>query len=166
MIKFCQAAGFTLFLCIVAEVLQQEDLTGLQGVGLCLSLLAVVGKLYGNTQAFAYAAHDVLEGEFGIHLFGTTQVGHDNEGTSLCEHLLEGGHGTADTGIVRDFEFLVQGNVEVYAYDGFLAFEVVLINELLHVYSVYYTFPICKFNNLCTIFKEGTLLAFKAHKDT
>ena len=150
----CQTAGFAFFLCVVAEVLQQEGLTGLQGISLGLGLLAVLCKLYGNTQAFAYAAHDVLEGEFGIYFLGTTQVGHNNEGTALCEHLLEGGHGTADTGIVRDFEVFVQGNVEVYAYDGFFAFEVVLVNELLHGYSVYYTFPICKFNYLCRKFKR------------
>ena len=48
----CQAAGFTFFLCVVAEVFKEEDLTGLQGVGLSLCLLAVRSKLYGNAQAF------------------------------------------------------------------------------------------------------------------
>ena len=127
-----EAAGFAFFLSVVTQVLQEEDLAGLQGIGLGLSLLAVIGELDGNAQALAHAGHDVLEGELGIYLLGTAQVRHDDEGTTFGEHLLEGGHGTADTGVIGDFEILVQGNVEVYAYDGFLAFEVVLVNELLH----------------------------------
>ena len=127
-----QAAGLTFFLGVITQVLQEECFTGLQGIGLGLGFLAVVGELDGNAQAFADAAHDVLEAELGIHFLGAAQVGHDDEGTTFCEHLLEGGHGPADAGVVRDLEVFVEGNIEVYAYDGLFAFEIVLVNKLLH----------------------------------
>ncbi len=127
-----QSAGLAFFLCVETEVLQEEGLTGLQGSGLSIGLLAVIGKLDGNAQAFAYATYNVLQGELGIYLLGTAQVAHDNHRTSGGKHLLKGGHGTADTGVVRDLEVFVKGNVEVYAYDGFFAGEIVLVNELLH----------------------------------
>ena len=129
---FGQSTGLAFFLCVVAEVFQQEGLAGLQGIGLGLGLHAVIGKLDGNAQAFAHAAHDVLEAEFGIHFLGTAQVGHDDEGTTFGQHLLKGGHGTADAGVVGNFKIFVQGNVEVHAHDGLFTGKVVLVNKLLH----------------------------------
>ena len=79
--------------------------------------------------------HDVLEGELGIHFLGTAKVAHDDDGTTACKNLLEGGHCPADTGVVSDLEILVQRNVEVYAYDGPFSGEIVLVNELLHSYG-------------------------------
>ncbi len=158
-----QAAGLAFFLGIVAEVLQQQGFAGLEGGGLCLCLHAVIGKLDGNAQAFAHAAYDVLEGELGIHLLGTAQVGHDDEGAAGGEHLLEGGHGPADAGVVRNLEICVEGDVEIDSHDGFLAGEVVLVDELLHRYMDFIVVPTYKVNYLCRKFKKhGGRISFSS----
>ena len=131
----CESAGLALLLCIVTEILEQQDLARLEGGGLCVGLHAIVSELHRNAKALGHAGHDVLEGELGVHLLGTSQVGHDDEGTTFCEHLLEGRHGPADAGVVGDLEILVQRNVEIYADDGFLAGKIVRINVLLHKYK-------------------------------
>ena len=130
-----ESAGLAFLLGVEAEVLEQQGLARLQGSGLCVGLLAVIGELDGNAQALGHMAHDVLEGELGIHLLGTAEVGHDDEGTAPCENLLEGRHGPADAGVVRDFEILVERDVEVHADDGFLAGEIVRVNVCCIIYK-------------------------------
>ena len=129
-----ETAGLAFFLGVETEVLQEEGLTRLQGSGLRVGLLAILGELHGNAQALGHMVHDVLEGELRIHLLGTSEVGHDDQGTALLQDLLEGGHGPADAGVVRDAEVLVQGDVEVDSHDGLLAGEVVTVDVLLHIY--------------------------------
>ena len=96
-------------------------------------LLAVGGELDGNAQALGHVVHDVAQGELRIHLLGTSEVGHDDDGAALLEDLLEGRHGPADAGVVGDVEVLVEGNVEVDSHDGLLAGEVITVDELLHI---------------------------------
>ena len=105
-----------------------EDLDCCLGIG----LLAVVRKLDGNTEAFAHAGDDMLQGELRIDLLRTAEVRHDDQGAALLKDLLEGRDGPADTGVVRNLEVFVQRNVEIDAHDGFLAGEVVTVNVLLH----------------------------------
>ena len=76
--------------------------------------------------------HDVLQGELRVHFLRTAQMGHDDNGTSACKNLLKGGHGPTDTGVVRNLEVFVQGDVEIYAHDGFFAGKIVAVNKLLH----------------------------------
>ena len=75
---------------------------------------------------------DVAEGEFVGDPLGTAEVRHYDEGAAACEHLLQGRHRRTDAGVVGNFEILIEGNVEVNAYDGFFAGEIVRINVLLH----------------------------------
>ena len=145
-----ETARLAFFLGIEAEVLQKEGLTGLQGRGLRIGLLAILGKLHGNAQALGHVVHDVLQGELRIHLLGTSEVGHDDQGTTFLEDLLEGRHGPADAGVVGDVEVLVQGDVEVDSHDGLLAGEVVAVDVLLHICLFCYKFlRVCKFSYLC-----------------
>ena len=130
---FLESAGFAFLLSIEAEVFEKQDLTGLEGVGLGLSLLAIFGKLHGNSEELAHAADDVLEGELGVDSLRASEVGHDDKGTASCEDLLEGRDCGTDTGVVGDFELLVERDVEVYAHDGLLACEIIRINEFLHM---------------------------------
>ena len=76
--------------------------------------------------------HDVLEGVFVGHSLGTSEMRHDDEGAASGKHLLEGGDSRTDTGVVRNLELVVEGDVEVYADDGFLAREIVSVYVLLH----------------------------------
>ena len=128
-----EAARLAFFLGVEAEVLEEESLTRLQGRSLLVRLLAVGGELDGNAQALGHVVHDVAQGELRIHLLGTSEVGHDDDGAALLEDLLEGRHGPADAGVVGDVEVLVEGNVEVDSHDGLLAGEVITVDELLHI---------------------------------
>ena len=127
-----KAARLAFFLGVEAEVLQEEGLTRLQGRGLLVRLLAVGGELDGNAQALGHVVHDVLQGELRIHLLGTSEVGHDDDGAALLEDLLEGRHGPADAGVVGDVEVLVEGNVEIHPHNRLLSFEIVGFDVLLH----------------------------------
>ena len=51
---------------------------------------------------------------------------HDDGGTTVSKNLLQGGEGTADTGVVSDLTILIEGYVEVYTYDCLLTGKVVL----------------------------------------
>ena len=84
---------------------------------------------------------DVAQGELVGHSLRTSEVGHDYERTAASKYLLEGGHCCADAGVVRDFEILVEGDVEINAYDGLFAGKIVRIDVLLHCYSVFLNFP-------------------------
>ncbi len=76
--------------------------------------------------------YDVFQGELRIHFLRTAQMGHNDNGTSAGEHLFKGRHGPTDTGVVRNLEVFVQGDVEIYAHDGFFAGKIVAVNKLLH----------------------------------
>ena len=95
-------------------------------------LLAVGGEFHRRAEALGHMIHDVLEGERVGHALRTAEVGHDDEGTATGEHFLKGRHSPADAGVVRNFELLIEGNVEVHAHDRLLAGEIVGIDELLH----------------------------------
>ena len=55
-------------------------------------------------------------------------MAHDNECATIGEHLLEGGQGTADAGVVSDYSVLVERYIEVHAYDDLLAFKLAVVN--------------------------------------
>ena len=74
---------------------------------------------------------DVLEGELGIYLLGTSKMGHDDYRTAFLKNLLEGRHCPADAGVVCNFEFVIERHVEIHSDDGFLTCEIVRVNVLL-----------------------------------
>ena len=63
-----ESPGLAFLLCVETEVLKHQDLSGLECRSLCIGLLAVVRKLYRNSEALRDMGDDVLEGE----LFGNT----------------------------------------------------------------------------------------------
>ena len=127
-----ESAGFAFFLGVVAEVLEQQGFAGLEGCGHLIGLLAVGSEGYGSAEALRDMLDDVSEGEFGVDLLGASEMRHDDEGTALLQHLLEGGHCPADAGVVGDFEILVQRNIEIHADDGLFAGKVVSV-DVLHI---------------------------------
>ena len=128
-----ESAGLAFLLGVEAEILEQQGLARLEGGHFGLGLLAVGGELHRSAEALGHMIHDMLEGELVGHALRTAEVGHDDEGAATGEHFLEGRHGPADAGVVRNFELLVEGNVEVHAHDRLLAGEIVGIDVLLHI---------------------------------
>ena len=53
---------------------------------------------------------------------------HDNQRTTIGEHFLQRGKGTADTGVICDLTILIQGDVEVYTHNCLLTGEIELID--------------------------------------
>ena len=120
-IGLLDAYGLAFLFGIVAQVLQQQSLTHLQGLGSVGSLSTVGSKSHGHTQSLLHSLADLTERELRVHLaFGLTHVRHDDRGTTVGQDLLQRGQGTADTGVVSDLTILIQGYVEVYTYDCLL----------------------------------------------
>ena len=124
-----QSAGLALLLCVEAEVFEQEHLSGLQRSGLCVSLLAVRGELYGNSQKLLHAGDDVLQGELVSRALGLAKVRHHYQRAAACKDLLECGNGRPDAGIVGYVEFGIEGNVEIHPDNGLLATEIVSVDS-------------------------------------
>ena len=148
----CESARLAFLLSIEAEVLEKQGLTRLEFGNFSLCLLAVGCELYRNAEALGNVSHDVLEREFVSHSLRTSEVGHDDESSAACKNLLQGRDGCTDAGIIRNFEILVERNVEVYANDGFLAREIIRVNVLLHNDIEYNYIPDCKVSNFINIF--------------
>ena len=127
-----ESAGLAFLLGVEAEVLEQKGLTRLEGGDFGLGLLAVGSELHRSAEALGHVIHDVLEGELVSHALRTTEVRHDDEGTTPGEYLFESRHRPADAGVVGNLEILIERNVEVHAHDRLLAGEIVGIDELLH----------------------------------
>ena len=102
-----ETSGFSFLLCIEAEVLEKESLTRLKGSSLSVCLLAVLSKLYGNSEALRNMVYDMFKREFGIDFLGTSEMGHDDKRTTLLKNLLEGRHGPTDTSVVRNLKIFV-----------------------------------------------------------
>ena len=114
--------GLAFFLRIEAQVLEQQSLTHLQGSSLLLSLSAVGSEGYGNTKGLGHSVLDLTKRELRVHLsFGLTHVAHDDESTTVGQHLLQGGQSAANAGVVRDLTILIEGHVEVNAHDCLLS---------------------------------------------
>ena len=109
-----------------AEVFQQRDFTGLQGLGDVQRGVfhAVGGKLDGPTKQRLEPGQDVLQAEFLIAAFGAAEVGHEYGRTALLQDVLDGGKCCADARVIGYFSGFVQRDVEVHADQGALALEV------------------------------------------
>ena len=127
-----QAAGLALLLGIETQVLEQQHLARLEGLGHLGGLLAhaVTGEGDLHAEVLLDGRDDLFEGVFGIGvLLRTTHVRHEDHRTAFVEHLLDGGDGGADAGVVRHFALLVEGHVEIHADDRALAFEIVVVDR-------------------------------------
>ena len=112
-----------------AQVLEQQHLARLQGIGLCLSISTVLSKLDGSTQCSGYSTGDLAQRQFMVDFaFGLAHVRHDDEGTAVSKNLFQCGNCTADAGVVGDFSFFVQGYVEVNAHDCLLTGKIKIID--------------------------------------
>ena len=141
---FGQPARFALFLGIEAEVFEQHHFAGLEVLGHFGSLFAhaVAGEQHFMSQACFDGADDVFEREFHIVvLLGASQMRHENYRSPLFEYFLDSGDRCTDTGIVRDFELVVQRHIEIHADNGAFPFEIIRIdcehNDLVLMYLVY-----------------------------
>ncbi len=136
------AHGLAFFLGIEAEVLEQESLAGLQSGSHVSGGSAVGSELYVGAESLGYGVLDLRERHLGVHFaFGLAHVAHDDERTAVSEDFLEGGESTADTGIVGDVAVLVQGHIEVNAYDGFVAVEVEIVD--CHILNIEFCYWLC-----------------------
>ena|SRR5215204_487328 len=61
----------------------------------------------------------------------TTEMGHKDYGTAIPEYLLNSGYGSPDTGVIGNIVLIVEGHIEIYAYQSPLVAEVIL-GELRH----------------------------------
>ncbi len=137
---FVNAYGLAFFFGIEAEVFEQEHLAGLEGGSHVGGGSAVGSELHVGAESLGYGFLNLAERHFGVHFaFGLAHVAHDNERTAVFEDFLKGGESAADTGVVGDVSVLVQGHIEVNAYDGFMAIEV----EVVDCHFLY------SFDNLC-----------------
>jgi hypothetical protein len=117
-----------------AEVLQQEDVAGLEvlGEGLDLGADAVGGADDFPAGEFGEALTDGTHAKtFDDLTLGTAEVGHEDDAGVLLVKVANGGKGGFDPGVGADPAFLIQGDVEVHPDEDapFLNLE---IFELLH----------------------------------
>ena len=138
-----QPAGFALLLGVETQVFEQHHLAGFHVPAHLGGLLAhaVAGEGDLHAEILLDGRNDLFERVFGIGiLLGTAHVRHEDHGSALLEHLLDGGHCGADAGVVRHFALLVEGHVEVHADNRAFAFEIVVVdrihNTLIFSYSL------------------------------
>ena len=99
------------------EVFQQQDIPVPQLGSCILGILAhaVRAELHRTVDQLAQGFRHGLQGELGVHLaFGTAQVSHQDHCGSLIQQVVEGGQRGFDADEIRDFPFVVHGNVVVY----------------------------------------------------
>ena len=128
-VVFLNTHGFAFLLRIETEVLKQQHLTGLQGIGSLLGFGAVGGKLHFCAQGSGHGVDNLTERELGIHFsLGFSHMRHDDKGTTVSKNLLQGRESTADAGVVSDFAILIQWHIEIHTYNCLFAGKVELVN--------------------------------------
>ena len=131
------ANGLAFLLGIEAEVLKQQGLTHLQGLGSVGSLGAVVSEGNGHAESLLDSLADLSERFLLVDLsLGLTHVRHDDHSAAVGQDLLQRGQSTADAGVVRNLTILVQGHVEVNAHDCLLTGKVHFVDS--HKISCFY----------------------------
>ena len=122
-----------LLLDVEAEILEEEDLAGLErgGGGLGRGADAVVGEGDGATQEALELGGDGTERELVDALaVGTAQVGHQDDAGAGLEDVADAGQGRLDAlGVGDGARLLVLGDVEVDAHEDALAIEVAEVAE-------------------------------------
>ena len=118
---------------VEAGVFQHEDLSGLEGGGLGVGVLAVIGELDIQVQVLGKIVADGLQAEIGLIALAlrAAQVAHEDEGGTLLQHVLDGGLGGLDAGVVGDLVLRVEGDVEVHAHDDLLSLQFHVANRFL-----------------------------------
>src|SRR5215831_15291221 len=100
-----------------SEVLEQDDLAPL---GCPLDRRArritdaVLGELYRPSKEIRQSGRDRFQRELGVGLaFGPPEMRRENDGRSVLQRVLDGGHRRAYAGVVRDCAIL-DWHVEVH----------------------------------------------------
>ena len=122
---------------VEAGVLKHQHFAGLEGGGLVGGLEAVGREGHGLVQALGEILGDGLERELGLVALAlrTAQVAHQHQRAAVVEHVLDGGQGALNAGVVLD-DAILHGHVEIHAHDHALAGEVHVTQCLLvHVLS-------------------------------
>ena len=126
-----QATRLTLLLGIEAQVLEKHHLTWLKVGSHLSSLLAHTVASEHNlvAEALLDSVDNLLERVLRIGiLLRTTEVRHKNHRATSLQHPLNGGNSGTYTCVVCHLTLAVERHVKVYADDGALACEVVVVN--------------------------------------
>ena len=114
-----------LLLSVEAEVLQDGNLTGSEGLRHLQGLVAhaVGSELHRTAEVALQRRDDVAKGQVGIGSLWTTEVAHQDHAAPRVEHMLDGRQGGADARVVGHSSAAVLGrlghrNVEVNADQG------------------------------------------------
>ena len=114
-----------LLLPVEAEVLQNGDLTGRQGLRHLQRLIAhtVGGKLDGPAEVALQGRQDVAQREVRIGTFRPPEVAHEHQASAGVQHVLQGRQSSADAGVVGHGAVAVLGggahrDVEVHTNQG------------------------------------------------
>ena len=122
---------------VEAQVLQQQDLAGLQRGGLGLSVLAddVLGEDDFLTQQLGQSLCHGGQRQLGLPLaLGLAQVGAGDNGSAVIQQIFDGGDGGDNALVAGDLAGLfVLGNVKVATEQNLLALYVHIVNGLLVV---------------------------------
>ncbi len=111
---------------VEAEVLQEQDLAGLQGAGQLLHPLADHAARQGHIETLALEPGGYgrqAELRFEADALRTSQVGAQDHGGAVVHKILEGGQGLADAGRVLHHAVLHRG-VQVRPQEGAVPLEV------------------------------------------
>ena len=133
---------------VIAQVLQQQDLTGLQSSGLGLSVLThdVLGQDHFLAQQLGQTGGHGLHAQLGLPLaLGLAHVRAGDDSGVLLQQVLDGGQSGADALVVGDHARAVlgHGDVEIAAQQNLLAGDVNVSDSFLVVIHTNYSFPFC-----------------------
>ena len=127
-------AAFSLF-GIEADVLKKHHFATLQLLGHSLGFATAeqfLGELHGTVHEGLEILSHRLEGEFGLEatLLGTAKVGHNDDGGTVFEQFLDGGHRLTHTGVVGNLLLVVHRDVKVHTQQHLAACKI----------DIFYTF--------------------------
>jgi hypothetical protein len=115
------------FFLIEPQVLQQQDIAGLEALGLCLGVRtdAVIRENDLLAEQFREPCGDRLQGEGIIpRALGAAQVTHENQGAAAVQHVLDRWQGLDDPVIAGDVALVVLRHVEIDAHQDLFALDV------------------------------------------
>ena len=140
-----------LFLCVEAEVLQQQHFAALEISSLCLGILAddILCEDHILTQQLAQTLCHGSKGEVLLPLtLGLAEVGASDDSCALLQQIADGGQCCHDALVAGDFEsFLVLRHIEIAAQKDLLALHVHVHDGFLVVVHGVHSF---KLYNVCS----------------
>ena len=119
---------------VIAEVLQQEDFTGLEVSSSLLSLgaYAVSSPLHILAKQLGEMCHQMLGGELGLaSLRRTADMASQDYSSAVIQQVIDGRQSAHHASIVGDVLVLIERNVVVHADKHFFAFDVNVFDGFL-----------------------------------